>query len=259
MLTQTSSRPLYEQLKQTLIGNILAGVYGYGDRLPGELSLVEKYGVSRITVRRALSELALEGYLSSQQGRGTFVSYRHIQRQLRSFGGFSESSNDGIKNKSSRVLSKDVEEADLEVAENLGIELGTRVIHLRRLMSDASVPYMLDNAYFVESMYPGLSELLVDNVSTFGLMHHHYGLVFARAYKTLGVIRAGTEHAEYLKCVPGDPLFSITKVIFDAKDIPLHYSHYFVLGDRCVYALMVSGDQSDMELHYQESRVPAAE
>ena len=44
MLTQTSSRPLYEQLKQTLIGNILAGVYGYGDRLPRELSLVEKYG-----------------------------------------------------------------------------------------------------------------------------------------------------------------------------------------------------------------------
>lgn len=253
MLTQTSSRPLYEQLKQSLIGNILAGVYVYGDRLPGELSLAEKYDVSRITVRRALAELVDEGYLSSQQGRGTFVSYRHIQRQLRSFGGFSESTNDGIKNKTSRILSKEVEDASPEVAEKLGIANGTRVIHLRRLMADASFPYMLDSAYFIESMYPGLSELLVDNVSTFGIMHSHYGIIFAKAYKTLAVVRAGAEHSEYLKCVPGDPLFSITKVIYDPSDTPVHYSHYFVLGDRCVYALTVSGDQSDMELHYQEA------
>jgi DNA-binding GntR family transcriptional regulator len=254
MLTHTSSRPLYEQLKQTLIGNILAGVYVYGDKLPGEMSLVETYGVSRITVRRALSELVLEGYLSSQQGRGTFVSFRRVQQQLRSFGGFSESTSDGIKNKSSHILVKAVEAADPEVAEKLGLEPGGEVIHLRRIMSDASIPYMIDDAYFIASMYPGLLELLEDNVSTFGIMQKKYGLVFARADKALGVIRAGAEHAGILKCVPGDPLFSIKKVIYDPAGLPIHYSHYVVLGDRCVYTLTVSGDQADMELRYQEPR-----
>lgn len=258
MLTQTSARPLYEQLKQTLIGKILDGSYAFGERLPGELSLVETYGISRITVRRALSELVEEGYLSSQQGRGTFVSYRHVKRQLRSFGGFSESSNDGVKSKYSRVLSKEVEGAEIEVADKLGIEPGAKVIHLRRLMSDSQIPYMIDDAYFIESMYPGLGDLLVDNISTFGIMQKKYGIIFAKAYKTLGVIRAGPEHAEFLKCVPGDPLFSITKVIYDPLDVPVHYSHYLVLGDRCVYSLMVSGDQNDMELRYQKSPDAAA-
>jgi DNA-binding GntR family transcriptional regulator len=253
MLTQTSARPLYEQLKQTLIGKILDGTYSFGERLPGELNLVETYGVSRITVRRALSELVIEGYLSSQQGRGTFVSYRPVQRQLRSFGGFSESSSDGIRNKSSHVLFKAEEGAEPEVATALGLEPGSKVVHLRRLMSDSQTPYMLDDAYFIEAMYPGLTELLVDNISTFAIMQKKYSIVFAKAYKTLGVIRAGPEHAEYLKCVPGDPLFSITKIIYDPLGIPVHYSHYVVLGDRCVYSLMVSGDQNDIELRYQQS------
>ena len=252
MLTHTSSRPLYEQLKQTLIGNILAGAYVYGDKLPGEMGLVETYGVSRITVRRALSELVLEGYLSSQQGRGTFVSYRRVQLQQRSFGGFSESTSDGIKNKSSHILVKTVEEATPEVAERLGLEPGGKVIHLRRVMADAAVPYMLDDAFFAESIYPGLLDILADNVSTFGIMQRKYGLIFARAEKSLGVIRAGAEHAGLLKCVPGDPLFSIKKVIYDPAGLPIHFSHYVVLGDRCVYTLTVSGDQADMELRYQE-------
>lgn len=259
MLTQTSSRPLYEQLKQTLIGDIVAEVYAYDDRLPGELSLAEKYGISRITVRRALAELVDEGYLSTQQGRGTFVSYRPIERQLRSISGFSERSNGGLKNKTSHVLSKEIIEADIELAEKLRIAPGTKVIHLRRLMSDGSIPYMLDNAFFIESLYPGLLPLLADNVSTFDIIRKQYGIVFAKAYKTLGAVRAGMENAELLKCVPGDPLFSITKVIYSPQDIPVHYSHYYVLGDRCIYGLMVSGDQTDMEIHRQDAFQPSAE
>jgi len=108
-------------------------------------------------------------------------------------------------------------------------------------------------------MYPGLQPLLVDNVSTFDIIRTHYGIVFAKAYKTLGAVRAGMENAELLKCVPGDPLFSITKVIYDPNDIPVHYSHYYVLSDRCVYGLMVSGDQTDMELHRQDDSPPGAE
>jgi GntR family frlABCD operon transcriptional regulator len=248
MLTQTGSTPLYEQLKQTIVGTIMEGEYAYGDRLPGELDLATTYGVSRITVRRALSELADEGYLESKQGRGTFVQYRHINRQMRSFGGFSETTRDAIKNKKTRILSKMIVEADLNLADKLQVEPGTRLLHLKRVMSDDEVPYLLDNAWFLESLYPGLIDEIRDNVSTFELAKQKYGIVFAKAFKTISVMRAGTEHAELLKCMPGDPLFSITKVIRDPADVPVHYSHYFVMGDRCVYTLEVSMDQADMEV-----------
>lgn len=252
MLAQASARPLYEQLKQTLVGEILAGIYHNGDRLPGELGLAEKYGISRITVRRALSELVEEGYLSSQQGKGTFVNYRPDQQQLRSFGGFSESFDDGVRNKSSRILSMTGIDASPELAVKLGVQTGTRLWYLRRIMYEDHRPYMLDNAYFIQALYPDLPELVRDNTSTFSLMWHHYGMVFAKADKTIGAIRAGSEDARLLECVPGDPLLSITKVIYDPQERPIHYSHYYVLADRCIYTMTVVGEQTDMELHYQQ-------
>lgn len=253
MLTLTSSRPLYEQLKQTLVGEIMAGVYVYGDRLPGELDLAIKYGISRITVRRALAELAEEGFLSSHQGKGTFINFKPDTLQSRSFGGFSESLNDGTKSKKSHILSFELIPAGSDLAALLQIAEGQNVFHLRRVMLESSKPYMLDNAYFIESLYPGLQDLIRDDVSTFSIMWKQYGMVFAKADKTIGTVRAGPEESAILNCVPGDPLISITKVIFDTLGKPIHYSHYYVLGDRCVYTLTVTGEQSDMELHYQPS------
>jgi GntR family transcriptional regulator, frlABCD operon transcriptional regulator len=87
------------------------------------------------------------------------------------------------------------------------------------------------------------------------LMWHHYGMVFAKADKTIGAIRAGSDESSLLNCVPGDPLLSITKVIYDRQDRPIHYSHYYVLADRCIYTMTVVGDQTDMELHYQQDTV----
>jgi DNA-binding GntR family transcriptional regulator len=215
------------------------------------LGLAEKYGISRITVRRALSELVEEGYLSSQQGRGTFVNYKPDEQQLRSFGGFSESF-DGTRNKSSRILSMDSIAAEPDLAGKLKIQTGEKVWYLRRLMFEGGRPYLLDNAYFIQSMYPGLPDLVHDNTSTFSVMWHHYGMVFAKADKTIGAVRAGSEESRLLDCVPGDPLLSITKIIFDRDDRPIHYSHYYVLADRCIYTMTVLGEQTDMELHYQQ-------
>jgi len=251
MLTQTSSRPLYEQLKHTIVADIISGAYAYGDRLPSELSLAAQFGISRITVRRAVAELVEEGYLSSQQGKGTFVDFKTAKQQYRYFGGFSESANDGVKKKSSRIILKETIPANGSLSEKLRVAIGTKVILLRRIMMDGDKPYMLDNAYFIEKMYPGILPLLADNVSTFSIMREKYGVVFARADKTLGVVRAGSEECKLLGCVPGDPLFSITKIIWNEQNIPVHYSHYYVLGDRCVYTISIAGEQPDMELRYQ--------
>ena len=80
MLTRESPVPLYIQLKQLLIDRIAAGDWKPGDMLPTEEQLQEQYGVSRTTVRLAFKELEIEGKISRQQGRGTFVSEPKISR-----------------------------------------------------------------------------------------------------------------------------------------------------------------------------------
>ena len=78
----TKNAPLYQQIYDEIKDAIEKGVYAPKERIPSELELAEQYEVSRITVRRAVEELCSDGYLVKQQGRGTFVSTPHINRQF---------------------------------------------------------------------------------------------------------------------------------------------------------------------------------
>ena len=84
--TFVSSRiPLYYQLENVLREKITSGTFTGGERLPTEIELIEQYGVSRITVRQALSALAEEGLIDRKQGRGTFVIEASDQSDVERF------------------------------------------------------------------------------------------------------------------------------------------------------------------------------
>ena len=78
MIDHQSSIPLYQQIADTLKGNIHSGVYGEGDRLPSEKRLSEQYDVSRITVRQAMNALLAEE-LRSARGKRAFGLYMKLQ------------------------------------------------------------------------------------------------------------------------------------------------------------------------------------
>ena len=83
-LDTNNAVPLYEQLRVALRERLDSGVLDPGERLPSETELCQKYGVSRITVRRAVDELVEEGILERRQGKGTFVApKRRISIQKR--------------------------------------------------------------------------------------------------------------------------------------------------------------------------------
>ena len=80
--------PTYVKLKEEIQQSIEKGKLVPGDRLPSERDLAEAKGLSRMTVRQALSELVTAGALYREQGRGTFVSARKMQQ--RNISSFSE-------------------------------------------------------------------------------------------------------------------------------------------------------------------------
>ena len=66
--------PLYERVRQAIAASITDGTYSPGDKLPSEARLADELGVNRLTVRRAIEELARAGAVESRQGSGTYVS-----------------------------------------------------------------------------------------------------------------------------------------------------------------------------------------
>ncbi len=77
-----SEVPLYERVRQAVALTITDGTYAPGDKLPSEARLAEEFGVNRLTVRRAIEELARAGAVESRQGSGTYVSARIVRLPL---------------------------------------------------------------------------------------------------------------------------------------------------------------------------------
>src|SRR3954447_18057502 len=117
-LNNSISTPLYDQLKQILKDAIGQGVYKSGEKLPNETELCDLYGVSRITVRRAIQDLADDGFLERKQGKGTFVTRTKITRELVSIDGFTDFSKQMGKTPSKRTISCEEIKATPEIAES---------------------------------------------------------------------------------------------------------------------------------------------
>ena len=117
-LQSESSSPLYHQLMQRLSEDIERGKYPVGSRIPPEHELEALYKVSRVTVRRALSELTAEGLLEKKQGKGTFVSTPRISQDLKSIHSFHDACKmNGFRGGTVLVHVKEVEADDSDIRE----------------------------------------------------------------------------------------------------------------------------------------------
>ena len=76
------STPIFQRIKDYLIGEIAAGVWKEGEVVPSEQALVRQFGVSRMTVNRAVRELTAEQVLTRRQGSGTYVAPKKYQATL---------------------------------------------------------------------------------------------------------------------------------------------------------------------------------
>ena len=90
MLNQDNIVPLYEQLMNILEHDIRTGKYSPGDRIMTESELSKKYGISLITVRKAIGLLTEKGLLIKKQGKGTFVAKPKYSRNIRRLSGFTQ-------------------------------------------------------------------------------------------------------------------------------------------------------------------------
>nr|WP_263323239.1 GntR family transcriptional regulator [Neobacillus sp. Marseille-Q6967] len=227
-LNNSISTPLYEQLKHFIKEAIDQGVYKAGEKLPNETDLCDIYGVSRITVRRAVQELVDEGFLERKQGKGTFVTRTKVTRELVSVDGFSDFSKQIGKNPSKRILVCEEMKAPSTIAEALQIPVDTPVLKLVRLMFIDQQPFVLDEAYYSLERFPDLTAHFNKYESTYEVLKNIYNinLKTCSSKKIITVTPASVSEAEYLDCEVGDTLFNFDKTVYDENKIPIHISNY---------------------------------
>jgi GntR family transcriptional regulator len=224
--------PLYHQVKDILLAAIDAGHWASDQQLPNESKLAELFGVSKITVRQALQELADLGYIRREQGRGTFVSQPKFGQGPRELMSFTEEMDRHRLTASARVLEKTVSEADLAVAEHLQLRLHAQVFVLRRLRLADGEPMGIQTAHIPVDLAPGLSQEDFENVSLYGLLQSRYGIQPARGHEQYFATSADADSAVLLGIPAGAPVFAAERVTFTKNGTPFEFTKSIMRGDR---------------------------
>jgi len=234
---RNSPLPLHYQLKQHLLEKIEAGDWKPNDLIPSEQELQTSFGLSRITVRQALSDLVYEGLLIRERGRGTFVAppkMTHSPEDRKSLTEFMAEK--GIK-PGWQVIEKGFIEANKEVAASLKLPRKTRVLRIRRLRLAADEAIGHHTAYLPESISSQINEVGLLDGGSLNYISHISQMTKSHATRSIEAVAASDLDVKLLHMTLGGPVLMIQRVVMSAAGDPLEFLQARYRGDRFKYQI----------------------
>ena len=224
---------VHGQIEDWLAGQIAAGALVPGDRLPTEHDLAAWFGVSRMTLRHALAELARRGLVTRTTGRhgGTFVGAPKVEQDLTTLAGFSEQLRRHGMVAGARVLSARLVSAGPTAGAALEIGGDGQAYEIRRIRLADGRPIVLERSLFPADRFPGLLDCRLDG-SLYELLEIRYGLRPHRARESLEPVTAGVREAEALEVAEGAPLMLVERTAYARSGEPLEFARDLFRGDR---------------------------
>lgn len=223
--------PLYGKVEEVLASEIARGDHPPGARLPSEDELLTRFGVSRITVRRAIQNLIQRGVVEIQRGRGTFVLAPKVSQELTKLTGFVEDMDTHGRKASARVVSQGVVAANTHVAQHLGVSKGTRVMRIERVRLADSVPMSFDETYLPLEIGQEIVRNDLRARPIFTLLEEKYGIPLTEAEYSLEAAAASAHVADALNVPEGSPIFRIERTSFTTAGKPIDYEMLSYRGD----------------------------
>lgn len=240
MLKQDAITPLYVQLMEELETSIRNGVYKPGDKIMTEAEMAKEYGVSLITVRKAVGSLMEKGLMVRKQGKGTFVTKPKYSRNMKKLQSFTEMCEQmGVK-PGAQVLENRLIMADKKVADRLGIEPGSNVVYISRLRLADGEPVQVEKSYF-PLKYAFLLEEDLNNGSMFECLKEKAGAKVASSEKMIELCRATAEEAALMDVKKGDYLLFVKSTAYDENGEPMYAGIQLINGDRFSLYVYESG------------------
>jgi GntR family histidine utilization transcriptional repressor len=152
------STPIFQRIKDYLTGEIASGRWKEGDLVPSEQALVRQFGVSRMTVNRAVRELTAEQLLVRRQGAGTYVAPQKYQATLVEIRNIADEIRARGKTHRSSVRLLEAHAADEELAAPFALAAGTRLFHSVLVHFENEVPIQVEDRWVNPACAPAYLE-----------------------------------------------------------------------------------------------------
>ncbi|MDF2858882.1 MAG: phosphonate metabolism transcriptional regulator PhnF [Neobacillus sp.] len=231
MINKSSPIPIYHQLEEFLKLQIESGVLKEEAAIPSEREFAETFQISRMTVRQAINNLVLEGYLKRQKGRGTFVNKKKVEQELQGMTSFTEDMIARGMQPSSKLLSFQIHPAETKIAQDLQINPNELVYIIRRIRLADGAPMALETAYIPVNLIPGLTEEN-SNQSLYQFIEKNLSLSINEASQEIEASIASSKEAASLAINAGDPILQIVRISYLANGTPFELVKSSFRADR---------------------------
>ena len=238
--------PKYHQVYLVLREQLHEGKFAEG--LPGELALMQQFSVARVTVRRALAQLAQEGLISREPGRGTRSLLKrhahttdatpHPSQQAKLTGLLENLVSMGLRT-SVKVLSVQRLASPHEVAMALQLQDGEWVQKAQRVRFTKEGPLSHITTWVPERIARGFGRKELAQKPILMLMEES-GVKVGRAQQSISAKLADAQMAEHLDVAVGSALLAVHRLIYDADDKPIQWLHGLYRPDRYEYQMQLS-------------------
>lgn len=218
--------PLYYQLKEYLLQRI-ESEFKPGDLLPSETEIEKEYKVSRITVRKAIEELAREGIVVKKQGKGTFVQEKKVRYDANTIGSLTQR----LSRENRQLETRSIEYIYLSDAHHVKDLLPCdTLLCIKRFRLLDGQPFAIMQNYICPDRVPEIeTRFTIESLYTF--YQEVYGITFSQAEETVEARAATVEQARKLEIEPNAPLLSLRRLSYDDHGNPIEFSDILIKGN----------------------------
>lgn len=231
LVTVPNPLPLYAQVEAVLASGIQDGTMASGTQLPTEDSLIERFGVSRTTVRTAIQHLASRGLVEIRRGKGTFVTKPKITPNLTELNGFVEDMEGLGHRATARVVATETVPASAAVARQLALPTGAPVVRIERIRLADGVAVSFDETYLPQAIGEQVITNDLETQPIFSLLEQKYNIPLVEADYRLEAVSAASGVADALGIPNGSPILLIERTSYRDGKQPVDYEKLHYRGD----------------------------
>lgn len=222
------AEPKYIKVVALIKKRINDGTYPSGSLISKREELAVELNVSRMTVKKALDILTVDGFVLPKRGIGTLVRPQRIRHKnplpLSSYGGLSNDLGVPVE---STVITFDITFPNPEVQEALELDENQPVYEILRLRVVEGKPYGLEHTFLVASTFPNLDKKVFDG-SFYRYLQQNMGLTIGGANRSISAEKPDKNDQKYLQSAPDDPVLQVKQTVYldDGQPFEMSIDHH---------------------------------
>ncbi|WP_026908300.1 GntR family transcriptional regulator [Paucisalibacillus globulus] len=226
------NQSLHVFIKEELLDRIKSNQYKIGEQIPPELELCKDFNVSRTTVRAALNQLTMEGYLVRKQGKGTYVADQKLKQTLsNTVKRYSDQVAVQGKKAEIALIALNVIPANEKLVSTLEVTLNSPIQKIERIRKASGEPTQYEIAYIPWDVAPGITKDHAET-SLYAALKDTFNVYIGKTTEHIEITLADENVGNRLDCQEGLPCFYIETIAEDHSGKKIEFSRSYFRGDK---------------------------